>query len=80
MTAAHLRPSLPELSISFLLFFFKLVMSPKPHVLIMGHAFVRRFELFLSKGIDARVRQDLNLSHSVQITFLGVGGRRRQAI
>ena len=50
-------------------------MCPKPHVLIMGHSFVRRFELFLSKGIDARVRQDLNLSHSVQITFLGVGGR-----
>ena len=41
----------------------------------MGHSFVRRFELFLSKGIDARVRQDLNLSHSLQITFLGVGGR-----
>ena len=41
----------------------------------MGHSFVRRFELFLSKGIDARVRRDLNLSCSVQITFLGVGGR-----
>ena len=50
-------------------------MSPKPHVLIMGHAFVRRFELFLSKGVDARVRRDLNLSRSAQITFLGVGGR-----
>ena len=41
----------------------------------MGHAFVRRFELFLSKGVDARVRRDLNLSRSAQITFLGVGGR-----
>ena len=50
-------------------------MSPKPHVLIMGHSFVRRFELFLSKGIDARVRRDLNLSRSAQITFLGVRGR-----
>ena len=50
-------------------------MSPKPHVLIMGHSFVRRFELFLSKGVDARVRRDLNLSRSAQITFLGVGGR-----
>ena len=50
-------------------------MSPKPHVLVMGHAFVRRFELFLSKGVDARVRRDLNLSRSAQITFLGVGGR-----
>ena len=49
-------------------------MSPKPHVLIMGHSFVRRFELFLSKGIDATVRQDLNLCCSAQITFLGVGG------
>ena len=50
-------------------------MSPKPHVLVLGHAFVRRFELYLSKGIDARVRRDLNLSRSAQITFLGVGGR-----
>ena len=50
-------------------------MSPKPHVLIMGHAFVRRFELFLSEGIDTKVRQNLNLSCSAQITFLGVGGR-----
>ena len=41
----------------------------------MGHSFVRRFELFLSKGVDARVRRDLNLSRSAQITFLGVGGR-----
>ena len=48
-------------------------MSPKPCVLIMGHSFVRRFELFLSKGIDAMVRWDLNLSRSAQITFLGVG-------
>ena len=50
-------------------------MSPKPHVLIMGHSFVRRFELFLSKGVDARVRRDLNLSRSADINFLGVGGR-----
>ena len=50
-------------------------MSPKPHVLSMGHSFFRRFELFLSKGVDARVRRDLNLSRSAQITFLGVGGR-----
>ena len=41
----------------------------------MGHSFVRPFELFLSKGVDARVRRDLNLSRSAQITFLGVGGR-----
>ena len=41
----------------------------------MGHSFVRRFDLFLSKGVDARVRRDLNLSRSAQITFLGVGGR-----
>ena len=41
----------------------------------MGHSFVRRFELFLSKGVDARVRRELNLSRSAQITFLGVGGR-----
>ena len=39
----------------------------------MGHSFVSRFELFLSKGIDARVPQDLNLSRSGQITFPGVG-------
>ena len=55
--------------------FFKLVMSPKPDVLIVGHSFVRRFELFLSEGIDTKVRQNLNLSCSAQITFLGVGGR-----
>ena len=40
----------------------------------MGHSFSRRFELFLSKGVDARVRRDLKLSRSGQITFLGVGG------
>ena len=41
----------------------------------MGHFFARRFELFLSKSADARVRRGLNLSRSAQITFLGVGGR-----
>ena len=41
----------------------------------MGHSFVCRFELFLSKGVDTRVWRDLNLSRSAQITFLGVGGR-----
>ena len=41
----------------------------------MGHTFVRRFEFFLSKGVDARVQRDLNLSRSTQTTFLGVGGR-----
>ena len=41
----------------------------------MGHSFVRRFELFLSKSVDAGVRRDLNLSCSAQRTFLGVGGR-----
>ena len=49
-TTAHLRPSFPELSISFLLFL-KLAMFPEPHV-FMGHSFARRFELFLSKGAD----------------------------
>ena len=41
----------------------------------MGHSFVRRFELFLSEGIDTKVRQNLNLSCSALITFLRVGGR-----
>ena len=50
-------------------------MSPKPDVLIVGHSFVHRFELFLSEGIDTKVRQNLNLSCSTQITFLRVGGR-----
>ena len=31
--------------------------------------------IFLSKGVDARVQHDLNLSCSTQITFLGFGGR-----
>ena len=50
-------------------------MSPKPDVLIVSHSFVRCFELFLSEGIDTKVQQNLNLSCSAQITFLGVGGR-----
>ena len=40
----------------------------------MGHSFVCPFELFLSKGVDARVPRDLKLSRSGQINFLGVGG------
>jgi len=49
-------------------------MMPKPKVLIRGHSFVCRFEAFLSRGLDSRVRQDLNLSQSAQMTFHRVGG------
>jgi len=49
-------------------------MMPKPKVLILDHSFVRRFEAFLSRGLDSRVRHDVNLSQSAQIIFHGVGG------
>ena len=47
----------------------------KPNVLIMGHSFVRRFEAYLCKGGDRRVKRDLNLPRSSKISFQGIGDR-----
>lgn len=49
-------------------------MACKPKALILGHSFVRRFQLFLDQGVDHRTVPGLNLS-SVDIHFEGIGGR-----
>ena len=56
-------------------FFLKnlLTMACKPNALILGHSFVRRFQLFLDQGVDHRTVPGLNLS-SVDIHFVGIGG------
>jgi len=49
-------------------------MDSKSKVLILGHSFVRRFQFFLYEGLDSRTFPGLDLS-SVEIHFLGIGGR-----
>jgi len=49
-------------------------MDSKSKVLILGHSFVRRFQFFLYGGLDSRTFPGLDLS-SVEIHFLGIGGR-----
>ena len=43
-------------------------------VLILGHSFVRRLNVFLHQSHDRRTVSDFHLS-SVDLSFLGVGGR-----
>ena len=43
-------------------------------VLILGHSFVRRLNVFLHQSHDRRTVPDFGLS-SVDLSFLGVGGR-----
>jgi len=49
-------------------------MDSKSKVLVLGHSFVRRFQFFLYEGLDSRTFPGLDLS-SVEINFLGIGGR-----
>jgi len=49
-------------------------MDSKSKVLILGHSFVRRFQFFLYEGLHSRTFPGLDLS-SVEIKFLGIGGR-----
>lgn len=49
-------------------------MACKPKAQLLGHSFVRRFQLFLDQGVDHRTVPGMNLS-SVDIHFVGIGGR-----
>lgn len=64
--------AISELSISSFLIFIK---PNKPNVVILGHSFVHRFKSFIHGGRDQRVKRNLNLSQSANLSFHGVGGR-----
>ena len=46
-----------------------------PHVLILGHSFVRNFKADLAARFDPRVGEDFGLHGSANVHLYGVGGR-----
>ena len=55
-------------------------MQSNPKVLISGHSFVCRFKTYVSKAGHKRFKRDINLSHSAQVFFQGVGGRTMEKL
>ena len=50
-------------------FFFILMSSDLPRVLVWGHSFVKRLSADLERGFQQRARGDFNLASRARVTF-----------
>ena len=47
---------------------------PQIHVLILGHSFIRRLQIFLRRNFNTPIAKHLSLEGDVLIRLHGIGG------